>query len=71
MEVQKRAFSIIEFAKRWGISRSKVYLEIRAGRLRIAHIGSRSLITVESEDDYRRLIDGEALGVEAEDRRAA
>ena len=66
VEVQKKAFSIKEFARRWGISRSKVYLEINAGRLHVAKVGSRSLITVESEDDYRRLIDGAA-----EDHKAA
>ena len=45
---RQRAMSVSEFAERYGISRSKTYEEIGAGRLRALKVGKRTLIT---EDD--------------------
>jgi hypothetical protein len=38
------AYSLVSFASRHGISRSKVYGEIRAGRLTARKIGDRTII---------------------------
>jgi hypothetical protein len=46
---QKRAFRIDEFAQRNSISRSQVYIELKAGRLNARKAGSATLITVEDE----------------------
>ncbi len=41
----KAAYSLAEFAELVSLGRSKVYQEIRAGRLRIVKAGRRSLVT--------------------------
>lgn len=40
------AFSVAEFCKRYGISRSKAYEEHKAGRLAFWKVGSRTLIMI-------------------------
>lgn len=40
-----RAFSIREFGRRYGISRTNAYQEIATGRLRAVKAGRRTLIT--------------------------
>jgi hypothetical protein len=40
----KRAYSVEGFAHAFSIGRSMIYDEIRAGRLRIRKVGSRTLI---------------------------
>jgi len=46
------AFSVAEMAKRTGLSRSFLYLEIEAGRLQTLKIGKRRLVRVEDEASY-------------------
>lgn len=40
------AFSVAEFCKRYGISRSKAYEEHKAGRLAFWKVGTRTLIMI-------------------------
>ena len=45
--------SIAEFSLRNGICRTKVYDEIRSGRLRAVKVGRRTLISLDAERDWR------------------
>lgn len=45
-EPQRQVLSIAEFCRAYGIGRTKVYEEIRQGRLRLHKIGKRSIIAV-------------------------
>jgi hypothetical protein len=47
------AYSLVTFASRHGISRSKVYGEIRAGRLTARKIGDRTIILAEDGKTWR------------------
>lgn len=46
------AYSIDGFAKATGVGRSKIYEEIRAGRLHAKKLGSRTIITAQAASDY-------------------
>jgi excisionase family DNA binding protein len=46
------AYPIDEFAEAVGIGRSKLYAEIRAGRLKAKKLGSRTLIMATDGDAY-------------------
>lgn len=48
MQSGKAAFSIEEVVAVTGIKRSKLYLEIKAGRLQITKCGTRTLILPEA-----------------------
>ena len=50
---QRDAYSLVNFASRHGISRSKVYGEIRAGRLTARKIGDRTIILAEDGKAWR------------------
>ncbi|MBS4005923.1 MAG: helix-turn-helix domain-containing protein [Afipia sp.] len=45
--------SIKDFCARNGICRSKVYQEIKAGRLKAVKVGRRTLILPEAEKEWR------------------
>lgn len=45
--------SIVEFSERNCICRSKIYEEIKAGRLIAVKVGTRTLITYEAEQAWR------------------
>lgn len=45
--------SVLEFSKRNGIGRSKVYEEIKSGRLKAVKVGRRTLILPEAEQEWR------------------
>jgi excisionase family DNA binding protein len=51
MDNQQRAFAIVDFCRRYGVSRSKAYDEIRSGRLTAVKVGRRTLI---KDDDAER-----------------
>jgi hypothetical protein len=51
-EVQ--AYDVQSFAKAYGISRAQIYIEIKAGRLRIFKVGRRTLISCEAAEAWRR-----------------
>jgi excisionase family DNA binding protein len=46
------AYPIDVFAEAVGVGRSKIYEEIRAGRLHAKKLGSRTLITAQAASDY-------------------
>jgi|SoimicMinimDraft_5_1059733.scaffolds.fasta_scaffold108990_1 excisionase family DNA binding protein len=48
----KLAYGIADFARAVGVSRDKVYSEIRDGRLQAHKIGSRSVITADAARQY-------------------
>ena len=55
----KRALSIEEFGKRWSLGRNSVYNAIASGELGSVKIGKRRLITLEQEEAFRKLKEGE------------
>jgi excisionase family DNA binding protein len=52
LETGRLAYPINDFAEAVGIGRSKVYEEIRDGRLQAKKLGSRTLITAQAASDY-------------------
>lgn len=56
----KRALTIEEFAERWSIGRNSVYNAIARGELGSVKIGKRRVITLEQEEAFRKLKEGEA-----------
>jgi excisionase family DNA binding protein len=52
MSTYKRALSIAEFARTYGICRSKVYAEIAAGHLHAVKSGHRTLIRTEDAEAW-------------------
>ena len=56
---EKRNFRINEFTQIYGISRSKAYLEIGAGRLRSFKVGKITLISKEAAEAWQTLQEGE------------
>jgi len=54
MEGEKRAFSIEEFCRRFGIGRTKVYEELKRGRLRARKIGRRTIVTEDDAEAWLR-----------------
>lgn len=48
------AFTISEMIKAYRVSRSRLYTEIRAGRLRVMKVGARSIITASARRDWER-----------------
>jgi hypothetical protein len=50
---QPDAYSLVSFASRHAISRSKIYGEIRAGRLIARKIGDRTIILAEDGRAWR------------------
>ena len=55
----KRALTIEEFAKRWCIGRNSDYNAIARGELQSVKIGKRRVITLEQEEAFRKLKEGE------------
>ena len=49
-----QAYDIKSFCKAYSISRSYVYLEIKAGRLKIFKAGTRTLISRDAAENWRR-----------------
>jgi excisionase family DNA binding protein len=52
--IPQRAMSIAEFCERYGPGRTKVYEELKSGRLRGRKIGSRTVITEDDAEDWLR-----------------
>lgn len=57
-ETTKLALSVEEFAKAYGIGRTMVFSEIKAGRLQVIHIGRLTRITCAEAEDYGRRLEG-------------
>jgi excisionase family DNA binding protein len=51
---RQRAFSIVEFSRVYGLGRTKVYEELKSGRLRGRKIGQRTLIAEDDAEDWLR-----------------
>jgi len=65
-------YSVDDFCKRLGgISKRTAYNEIRAGRLKIAKVGSRSIVTRTFARDYLKMIEDEAEARAAEPEMSA
>jgi excisionase family DNA binding protein len=54
MESEKRAFSIEEFCRRFGIGRTRAYEELKFGRLRARKVGRRTVITEDDAEAWLR-----------------
>lgn len=52
LESDRLAYGLNDFAEAIGIGRSKVYAEIRDGRLQAKKCGGRTLITKRAADAY-------------------
>ncbi len=52
--IRQRAFSIQEFSKVYGPGRTKVYEELKSGRLRGRKVGRRTVITEDDAEDWLR-----------------
>ena len=52
LEPGRLAYPIDDLADAIGIGRSKLYAEIRAGRLKAKKLGSRTIITTPAARDY-------------------
>lgn len=48
----ERAISIELFCERYGVGRTKVYEEIKFGRLKAVKLGSRTLIPVDRAEEW-------------------
>src|SRR6202007_2868403 len=51
---RQRAFSIVEFSRVYGLGRTKVYEELKSGRLRGRKIGKRTIIAEDDAEDWLR-----------------
>ncbi len=54
------AYSIPQLAEATGLSRSLIYEHIRAGRLRIAKAGRRTIVTAEAAHEWLRELEIES-----------
>jgi hypothetical protein len=52
LEPEKLAYQIDDLAVAIGIGRSKLYAEIRAGKLKAKKVGSRTIVTSPAARDY-------------------
>src|SRR5262249_57859186 len=51
---RQRAMSIAQFCQRYSLSRTKVYEELKSGRLRGRKIGRRTIITEDDAEGWLR-----------------
>jgi excisionase family DNA binding protein len=49
---RQRAFSIREFSEAFRVGRTKVYEEIKSGRLRARKVGKRTVITDDDAEEW-------------------
>ena len=52
LEVDNRAFSSIEFCRRYGVGRTTAYSEIKAGRLQVVKAGKRTLVPADAAESW-------------------
>ena len=53
----KKAYSISEFAKAVSLGKTKIYEEIKYGRLKTCKVGRRTIITTVAAEEWLRLIE--------------
>ncbi|GEM_PF-3540080 len=52
MQPAKFAYGLDELTKLLGLGRSTLYLEVRAGRLKLAKVGKRSIVLADDLAEY-------------------
>jgi excisionase family DNA binding protein len=52
MEAEKRALSVNEFCRRYGVGRTTAYAEIKAGRLNVVKSGKRTLVPADEAESW-------------------
>jgi excisionase family DNA binding protein len=52
MEAEKRALSVNEFCRRYGVGRTTTYEEIKAGRLKVVKAGKRTLVPADAAESW-------------------
>lgn len=57
-----RAFDIPRFCAAYSIGRTRVYQEIKEGRLRVFKVGRRTLISVQAAGEWQELMEGLSNG---------
>jgi excisionase family DNA binding protein len=50
--IQQRAMGVAEFCRRYAIGRTRVYEELKTGRLRARKCGRRTIITEDDAEDW-------------------
>lgn len=58
--VERAAYSIEEWAERYGLSRSTVYNLIASGKLKTSKIGRRRIITVQQDQEFLNRLNTQA-----------
>ena len=59
--VEKRALSVAEFCRSYGVSKSTFYKIVRDGvGPKLMKLGERTLISIEAVDEWRRRLEGDA-----------
>lgn len=61
MNALKRMLSIPEFVEQHGVSRSTVYREIKANRLRVVRVGRRTLVARADADAWMKALRSASL----------
>jgi excisionase family DNA binding protein len=51
---RQRAMSVDQFSVRYGLGRTKIYEEIKSGRLRARKCGKRTIISEDDAEDWLR-----------------
>lgn len=51
-EHQRKAYDLKSFCEAFSIGRTKVYQEIREGKLKTLKVGRRTIITAQAADDW-------------------
>jgi len=59
---RQRAMSIAEFCERYGPGRTKVYEELKSGRLRGRKIGKRTIITEDEAEEWLQCLPIKEVG---------
>jgi excisionase family DNA binding protein len=57
------AYDIPSFCAAFSLGRTRVYQEIKDGRLRIMKVGRRTLISVQAADEWCRRAEGRKEGI--------
>jgi hypothetical protein len=52
MDEDRRALTILQFAARYSIGRSKIYEEAAAGRITLRKVGKKTIITVDDAEKW-------------------